>query len=192
MPEKKAVPTYHWKLEDRVLHIPNVWSLIGRLFLLPFLVAGLTLLCVALVGLGMEVFRGRFSDLLKELPVILGMGVVGGLLTVGCWVGVFSWYDAVLDGKKRVIRIEEGAWPWIKRWTEPVSNFRAVSVVEEAKDSDPDGPAARQEVHLLRRNGAAKHHVLERCDTYTEAMALATTVSSLMRLPLVRPPTTER
>lgn len=188
----KAPPTYHWKLEDRVLHIPNLWSVIGRLFLAPFLVMGVVLVSIAIIGFGLEIFRGRFGDLLKELPIMLGMLAIGGLMTVGCWVGVFSWYTAVLDGRKRTLRFEEGAWPWIKRWTEPVSNFRAVSVEEQEQDNDPDGPAARQEVRLLRIKAADKHHVLERCDTYAEAQALAATVSSLMKIPIDRRPAHKR
>lgn len=190
--KEKAMPKHHWKLEDRVLHIPNVWSVIGRLFLAPFLVMGVMLVGIAIVGFGLEVFRGRWGDLLKELPIMLGMLAIGGLLTVGCWMGVFSWYTAVLDGRKRTLRFEEGAWPWIKRWTEPASNFRAVGIKEQEQDGDADGPAARQEVRLLRIKASDKHHVLERCDTYAEAQALAATVSSLMKLPMERPPMTKR
>ena len=190
-PEKTAPsPSYSWQVEEKVLHIPNTWSVIGRLFLAPFLVAGFILVGLALTGLIMEVARGRYSDLWRELPAMLGMLVVGGLLGVPCWMGVFSWYDAVVDGKKRTVSVEEGAWPWIKRWQKPASAFRAVSIEEQDLMTDTDGGGSsvtKQAVLLLwAKDSRQKPHVLERCDSYTEADALARTAAALLKIPLER------
>ena len=197
---KTDAATYHWKQEGSTLHIPNVWSPIGRLFLAPFLLVGVALVGIAIAGLFIQVVRGRWSELLHQSPVMLGMLAMGALLAVPCWMGVFSWYDAVIDGKKRTLKVEEGAWPWIKKWKEPASAFRTVTFGEQdlMTSSDGDGSSVtKQAVMLLwaetETKGRSKDksvkkrepHVLERCDSYAEAEALAKAVSSLMRIPLI-------
>lgn len=173
-----------------MLHIPNTWSVIGRLFLIPFLLGGIALLGLALTGLVMEIVRGRYGDLWRELPALLGMLVVGSLLAIPCWMGVFSWYDAIVDGRKRLVHVQEGAWPWIKRWTRPATAFRAVSIQEQDLMSDTDGGGSsvtKQAVLLIWVGGSQrKPHVLERCDSYVEADTLAKATAALLRIPIER------
>ncbi len=183
--DKNDKPAYHWRLEGKILHIPNVWSPIGRIFLAPFLVIGIILVGIALVGLVMELVRGRFNDLLSELPILLGMLIIGGVMAAGCWMGVFSWYNAVLDGSKHVVQVEDGAWPWIKRWTKPFSAFGAISIEEEETDSD-SSLIAKQKVLLIWTEKSKEPHVLERCDTYAEADSLSKAVSALIKIPVIQ------
>jgi hypothetical protein len=176
-----------WKLEDNVLHVPNHWSVIGRLFLAPFLGFGLVLFGVGAGGMMFQIIRGRFAELMSDLPAGLGLAALGALLAVPCWMGVFSWYDAVIDGKKRTVMVAEGAWPWIKRWKEPASSFRAISIEEQDLMTDSDGGGSsvtKQAVQLIRAGAGKKPHVLLHCDSFAEAEALAKVASSLLRVPV--------
>jgi len=150
------------------------------LFLAPFLLAGL-----ALAGVLVELLQGRLGDLVHELPMALGMLLLGAVLAVLCWLGVFSWHKALLDGRARTVLVESGAWPRIRRRTEPAADFRAVSIEEHTLMEDRDGGSSvwRQAVQLLRKGNGAPL-VLDRCDSYAEAQALAKAASTLLRLPM--------
>jgi hypothetical protein len=168
-------------MEGNNLRIPNRWSWIGRLFMLPFLGYGLWFLGGVVYAIFVLVSRGMYDHLLRGSLGLLGLTALGLLLAVPGWIIVFSWSDVLFNTANKRLQICEGSWPWLKRSSEPFSAFRAVLVKEEVhSNGGGDSPSVTsQSVFLTRADKKGKPRVVDRCDSYDEAMELAQAVSKI-------------
>ena len=186
-PEKKP-KSQPWRMEGENLRIPNQRDLIGRLFLAPFLCAGLILLGIAIYGVIFLCVQGRFVALWHSLWAMLGMATLGVVLAVPCWMAVFNWSDILLDVKSRQVRALQGSWPWLKQTVEPFSNYHSVAIREE--ELSPGGGDSSsvtcQSVFLVSVDSKRKPFLLDRCCNYQQAQELSAAVTRVTRLRMRR------